>query len=159
MIAPQHNSTPRQNQGDPAAQGRTRAISFEVDGAPVAWARAAQHGSRRFTPLAQARHKRVIQTCAKIAMMGRGPMEGDIALDIVAHMPMPTSWSKARKRRAAGQPCAVKPDIDNIAKIIADALNGIVYIDDARIWSLSCRMIYADQPRTAISVVSSEAAR
>lgn len=37
-----------------------------------------------------------------------------------------------------------KPDIDNIAKLILDALNGIAYEDDAQVVILQC----AKKPRT-----------
>ena len=31
-----------------------------------------------------------------------------------------------------------KPDVDNIAKSVLDALNGIAYIDDKQVYSLTC---------------------
>ena len=38
-----------------------------------------------------------------------------------------------------------KPDADNIAKIILDALNGTAYHDDAQIVQLSVRKQYAEK--------------
>ena len=35
-----------------------------------------------------------------------------------------------------------KGDIDNLAKFVLDSLNGVVYVDDKQIVSLSCRKIY-----------------
>jgi Holliday junction resolvase RusA-like endonuclease len=34
-------------------------------------------------------------------------------------------------------PAVVKPDTDNIAKSICDAMNGIVYLDDKQVWYAS----------------------
>ena len=31
-------------------------------------------------------------------------------------------------------PVVVKPDTDNIAKSVCDAMNGIVYLDDKQVW-------------------------
>jgi Holliday junction resolvase RusA-like endonuclease len=48
--------------------------------------------------------------------------------------------------------CTVKPDFDNIGKIVADALNGLVYRDDAIIadGQVVKRLSYA--PRVVVSV-------
>lgn len=43
-----------------------------------------------------------------------------------------------------------KPDIDNIAKVIMDALNGLAYHDDAQICNLKVSKIYGDNPRVEI---------
>lgn len=38
-----------------------------------------------------------------------------------------------------------KPDCDNVAKIVLDALNGIAYPDDSQVVSLCVRKFYTDQ--------------
>jgi len=43
-----------------------------------------------------------------------------------------------------------KPDCDNIAKIICDALNGIVYHDDSQVVDLEIRKYYSDEPKVKI---------
>ena len=51
---------------------------------------------------------------------------------IIAIFPIPKSWSK--KKRELALKCEIlpgKPDWDNIGKIICDALNGVLYEDDA----------------------------
>lgn len=35
-----------------------------------------------------------------------------------------------------------KPDIDNIAKSVLDALNGVAYIDDKQVYSLTCNKYF-----------------
>lgn len=45
-----------------------------------------------------------------------------------------------------------KPDADNIAKIIADALNGIAYRDDSQIVSLKIEKYFDTYPRTEIAI-------
>jgi Holliday junction resolvase RusA-like endonuclease len=43
-----------------------------------------------------------------------------------------------------------KPDLDNIAKTILDALNGFVYHDDAQVVSLKIEKVYGDNANVAI---------
>ena len=45
-----------------------------------------------------------------------------------------------------------KPDCDNIAKIVLDALNGIAYPDDSQIASLVVLKYYSEQPRVEITL-------
>lgn len=45
-----------------------------------------------------------------------------------------------------------KPDCDNIAKIVCDALNGIAYKDDSQIVSLEVIKEYSDIPRTEVEI-------
>lgn len=40
---------------------------------------------------------------------------------------------------------AVRPDVDNLAKLVLDAMNGVVYIDDSQICSLKCEKLYGDR--------------
>ena len=43
-----------------------------------------------------------------------------------------------------------KPDCDNIAKICLDALNGLAYVDDSQITSLSVSKLYSKEPKVVI---------
>ena len=45
-----------------------------------------------------------------------------------------------------------RPDADNIAKIVLDALNGIAYKDDSQIVDLSVPKRYSDKPRVEIFI-------
>lgn len=65
---------------------------------------------------------------------------------IDVYMPIPKSFSKKKYEQAlngAIRP-TVKPDCDNIAKNINDALNGIAYSDDKQIVSLSVNKFYSE---------------
>ena len=60
---------------------------------------------------------------------------------IIFHIPMPRSWSKVKKAKMITRPHRQRPDIDNLAKGIFDAL----YDEDSCIAdiSLSKRWAYA----------------
>lgn len=76
------------------------------------------------------------------------PMVGPIAIRITAVYPRPGSIT--RKSRPNPE-CAkgTKPDYDNIAKAITDALNGIVYADDGQISDAIVHKRYAAGPSEA----------
>ena len=43
-----------------------------------------------------------------------------------------------------------KPDLDNLAKIILDSLNGIAFDDDKQVVKLEVEKYYSDRPRAEI---------
>jgi len=47
-----------------------------------------------------------------------------------------------------------KPDIDNLAKLVQDAMNKVFYRDDSLICQIVCRKLYSERPRTEIIVKS-----
>lgn len=93
------------------------------------------------------------ENLVKLAWMERGgeKLHGAIAATIVAHFPIPKSVSKKKRGELQGTWYTGKPDGDNIAKIILDALNGIAYDDDSQVASQSVMKFYtADQARTSV---------
>lgn len=52
-------------------------------------------------------------------------------------------------------PCK-KPDIDNVAKIILDALNGIAYKDDTQVISLVVGKFYSNQANVKVEITEVE---
>lgn len=50
-----------------------------------------------------------------------------------------------------------KPDCDNVAKLVLDALNGVAYFDDSQIVSLSVTKKYSTNPRIQVSIFDATA--
>jgi Holliday junction resolvase RusA-like endonuclease len=74
-----------------------------------------------------------------IAQMGmRAKLNGPCSVSLVAIFRRPASLPKA------GKPHTVKPDVDNIAKIVLDSMNGIVFEDDKLVTSLKITKRYAE---------------
>lgn len=46
----------------------------------------------------------------------------------------------------------VKPDLDNVAKLIYDALNGVAWHDDNAIVDTQVRKFYSDNPRVDVTI-------
>ncbi len=60
---------------------------------------------------------------------------GEVSVGIVCNMPLPKSAPKGEVAR----PFTRKPDADNIAKSVMDALNGMAWEDDAQVTELTVR--------------------
>lgn len=115
-------------------------------------ARAGRHG--HYTPAKTKAAEEEIGIRVWVAMEGADPIDGPVSMTIQAVYRPPSSWSKKRQKAAIeGQwPKVTKPDTDNIAKLVCDALNGIAYRDDALIADLSVGKNYgaADELRITI---------
>lgn len=61
------------------------------------------------------------------------PFQGPIAVSIGISDLLPKSMPK----KVAKSPYTVKPDIDNVAKLVLDSLNGIAFEDDSQVTVLN----------------------
>lgn len=127
--------------GEPQGKGRPRAF------------RAGQ-GVRMFTPAKTEAYEQQVAAAGREAMSGREPLQGPLSVDLVAVVAVPQSWSKKRRAAAlAGSELpAKKPDADNVAKAIADGLNGIAYRDDAQVVDLRVRKRYGEVPGVRVEI-------
>ena len=83
------------------------------------------------------------------------PLEGPIQLDISFFIPIPSNTSKKSKTQMInGMILPVKrPDIDNLAYIVTNAMKSIVYADDSQIVDMSLHKRYGEIPKTVIKVI------
>lgn len=91
---------------------------------------------------------------AKEQMDGREPLPVPLRIIVEAVFETPASWSPAARNWAlAGtMPHSSRPDFDNILKAACDALNGIVWYDDAQIAEVSFKKRYGQAERIEIRV-------
>jgi len=84
------------------------------------------------------------------------PMTRAIRIEVIAEFEPAASWSKKRKAASlSGEESPVaRPDLDNIVKLVTDALNGVAYKDDSQITSIGARKVFA--PVAALRVYLSE---
>lgn len=132
-------------------------IQITIPGAPVAWARPGQNGSTRYTPDAQRAYGRAVSLLARRAMAGQPPFTGPVAALVEVVMGVPASWPKRDRTAAlAGERMPIsRPDWDNLGKIVCDAMNGIVYVDDAQIVDARVLKRYGEVPRVDVAVSGS----
>ena len=67
-------------------------------------------------------------------------------LSLVFTMPMPKSWSKAKRAAMDTTPHQQKPDIDNLIKAVLDAL----YEDDSCVWNISAAKFWGTEGQIQI---------
>lgn len=92
----------------------------------------------------------VVRHFASQAMRGRKLLEGPLSLTIEINIKTPASWSK--KRKAAAFHVVGRPDLDNVIKLIGDALNGIVWRDDSQISHIDIARYYNAPERISVCV-------
>ncbi len=86
-------------------------------------------------------------------MGGIPPLDEALAVEVMAYMPVPESWSGRKKDMAlAGEIVPTgRPDIDNIFKCV-DSLNKIVWRDDSLIVDIHVWKFFSVEPRLIIEV-------
>ena len=87
-------------------------------------------------------------------MAGRELFTGRVQFILQAYFAPPASWSKTKREAAIGSACLTKPDADNLAKVWADALNGIVYVDDVQIYWMLVEKHYAHDDCVVVTVTA-----
>ena len=84
----------------------------------------------------------------------RFPDGAVLSVRMVAWYAVPKSASKQhRAAMLAGELLPTKkPDLDNIAKVICDALNGVAYHDDAQVVELYAEKRWDENPRVDVEI-------
>lgn len=123
-------------------------VEFRVPIVPIGKARARVTSRGTFTPTKTRNAEAAIALIANGAMKGRQIAAGRVIAAVEAVMPIPASWSKAKRLDAISsviRPIG-RPDADNISKLVLDACNGIVYADDSQIVDLTVTKFYGIEP-------------
>jgi Holliday junction resolvase RusA-like endonuclease len=129
--------------GEPCAQGRPR---FSTIGGYV----------KAIDPAKSRNQKAFVKYLATTAAKQQGWTYTDLPLyvEIIAYMGIPKS--KPKKWRTAairGQERPTKkPDVDNLFKLVTDALSGVIYADDKQIVSCRVQKWYSEEPRTEVKI-------
>lgn len=90
------------------------------------------------------------QACGELMF----PDDAMLDMRIKAYYSIPKSASKKRHAAMLGGDIrpTKKPDMDNVIKIIADALNKIAYRDDTQIVDCQVRKFYSEKPRVEVMI-------
>ena len=120
-------------------------VEFVVEGKPKGKARPRFTKSGHcYTPVGTSLYEKAVKEAWEKA--GAVHLEGTIKMTVNAVFPIPKSWNKEKREQARYQRIqpTVKPDIDNILKVIEDALNGYAYDDDKQICEVESCKVYED---------------
>ena len=109
---------------------------------------------RVYTPPQTVNQEAYIKMLAATAMRGLAPLIGPLEATFSISVAIPKSFTgEKRKRIEEGKlfPTS-KPDIDNVVKLLCDAMNGVVYGDDMQIVDLFVSKAYAEAGSTTVMV-------
>lgn len=138
-----------------------QSVTFQVPGKPQGKARARTVYNKHlkqsisYTPEGDLLYENLIKTLYVQAAEGiRFERGTPVTLRIIARFEPPKSVSKKRQRlMLEGEiPVLKKPDIDNIVKVVADALNGAAYHDDTQIIFIVAKKAYSAEEGLDITV-------
>ncbi len=116
-------------------------IQFTIPGNPIPKGRHRSGQGRHYTPQATREWEHLCQQAAMITMVGRGPMEGDVAFSMVFY--------RGNRRRV---------DVDNLIKAASDGFNGVLWHDDSQVVAaLPIKGYDKENPRVEVRVMELEA--
>lgn len=106
-------------------------INFTIPGQPVPLARARFGNGRTYEAKGMASSKSdvanaYLQAYLEAFGLQPEPHEGPVSLQICSTFQQPKDFWEGRE-------CTKKPDLDNLCKLVCDALNGVAYRDDSQI--------------------------
>jgi Holliday junction resolvase RusA-like endonuclease len=130
-------------------------IKFEILGKPMAKQRPRlARGGFTYTPKQTIQYENLVRYTYQSNFPDKKPLEGYIEANITAVFEIPKSYSKKKTKELleGHNNYDHKPDLDNIAKIILDSLNGIAYKDDAQITVLHINKEYGEQAKVIVEI-------
>ena len=123
-------------------------IDFWLTGQPIGKGRPRfTRQGRTYTPAKTKAYEMRLAAAAsdKMVESNLDPITGPCKVHVMAQFEVPKSWTKKRTEAAwRGQVNPGRPDIDNVLKIALDALNGVVFEDDAQVHYVSAAKRYGD---------------
>lgn len=132
-------------------------IQFTIPGEPQGKARARTGKGFAYTPEKTVNYEALIkQIYVFEALKGKpkGLIEKPVEMAILAFYGIPKSYSKGKLLAAQHNVIrpTKKPDADNIAKIVCDALNNVAYKDDTQVVKLTVEKYYSELPRVEVGL-------
>ena len=146
---------------DSQNNNESKLFMFTVPGKPQGKARARTFYNSKsnkmnsVTPENTVLYENLIKTCFQ-QKYGQERFSDDeyVSARILAFFEPPKSISKKKRADMLERRIwpAKKPDSDNIAKVVLDALNGIAYHDDTQVISLTVTKAYSEEARLSITL-------
>ena len=103
-------------------------FDFEIPGEPVSKGRPRFYGYRAVTPQHTRDAEGLVRNQFRMFYPDAEPIEGDVLMIVMFY--------KGRHG---------KPDLDNLEKLVKDALNGLAYVDDQQVKATLCAMLEPDR--------------
>jgi len=133
--------------GEPQGKGRARTVRLK------------NGKSHTYTPDATAIYENLIAVEYQRQTGGKKFADNEMVdMRIAAYYAIPAS---ASKKKQSQMECAEirptkKPDMDNIVKVVSDALNSIAFRDDSQVVDCQVRKFYSNQPRIEVTILTAK---
>ena len=109
---------------------------------------------KAYTPTNTKDYELLVKQYFKIKYPRFVPLENRLSVKIIATFKVPkTTTKKDREQIEKGLISPTKkPDIDNIVKIILDALNQMAFKDDTQITKLEVEKVYGEEEKVYVAI-------
>lgn len=124
-------------------------VQFFVPGKPIGKQRPKFNRKTKntYTPKETRDYETLVRTCYMQKYSNKEPIQAKtpVEVEIYAYFKIPKNTTKKQKVLIENNKLfpTVKPDADNVSKIILDALNGLAYYDDNQVIDLTIYKHYA----------------
>lgn len=131
-------------------------LEFEIKPMAKQSFRTTRNGNKYLDP-SVIKYRKTIRNMAILQMRNQKAekIEGAVNMNIVYAFRRPQSLSKKERNEIDGGktvPKTTKPDIDNLTKAILDALNGIVWKDDAQVAQINIQKIWSAKDQIEVEI-------
>jgi len=131
-----------------------KTFKFNVPMIPVSKARARQGKFGWYTPKKTVMGESFVQVFSREVSHQfphlQGVFTGIVGMDMHFHLPFHSALKKTEK--IEGIPHIKIPDLDNMAKLVMDALNKVLYKDDGQVAFLKLEKSQSSKPRTEVTI-------
>ena len=129
---------------------------FEVEGKIVGKERPRvnMYSGMVYTPNKTKDYELLIRQSFKIKYPKVELIEGRVNIEIIAYMKIPKGTSKINREKMLNNEISPtkKPDIDNIAKSVLDAMNKFIIKDDNQVSKMSIEKIYSEEEKILVKI-------
>lgn len=107
-----------------------------------------------YTPNKTKDYELLVQQSFRLKYPRAEEIKGRVGIDIIAYIKIPKNTSKKKTELMLANEISPtqKPDIDNIAKSLLDAMNKLVFHDDNEVSKISVEKRFALEDKTYIRV-------
>ena len=127
-------------------------ISLTIPGPPIGKQRArVTRTGHAYTPAKTVNYEALVKQTFAAKYPDFVPMAGPVRMGLWI-MLMPSKETARKIKKGIKVYPTIKPDVDNVFKIIADALSGLAFVDDKQIVESDLSKHYADRPMVEVIV-------
>jgi len=127
-------------------------ISLTIPGPPVGKQRArVTRTGHAYTPAKTVNYEALVKQTFAAKYPDFVPLSGPVRMGLWILL-MPSKETARKIKKGIKVYPTIKPDIDNVFKIIADALSGLAFVDDKQIVESDLSKHYADRPMVEVVI-------